>query len=84
MPPVVSSITLNAEQIATLQQSLSALRHNVNNQLALLTAGMEVIQRKPDLAAKLAEPLAQPTEKILAEVREFSDQLEKFLQSGSS
>jgi hypothetical protein len=68
--------TLSGEEIAELNKKLSTMRHNVNNQLALMVAAAELIRRKPEAAERFAETLNQQPEKISAEIRRFSEELE--------
>lgn len=76
MPVPDKPIALSPEQIAELNQKLSTMRHNVNNHLALILAGSELIRRKPELAAKFIESISQQPDRILAEVRSFSEEFE--------
>ncbi len=78
------SVTLLPEEVLSLTRNFSTLRHDVNNQLALLLASLEVIQRKPETAVRLTDSFGSAADRIMAELRAFSDQLEKALQVGSS
>ena len=60
-------VTLTVPQIAELNQKLSSMRHNVNNNLALLVAALELIRRKPDLALKMVDKIAKM--RLLEEAR---------------
>ena len=73
-------VTLTPEQILELARKLADLRHNVNNHLSLIVAATELMRRRPEAAARFVECLADPPNKIAAEVKAFSDQLEKALQ----
>lgn len=70
-------IALSPEQIAELNKNLSAMRHNINNHLALIVAASELIRRKPELAGKFIENISQQPDRIVAEIRSFSEQFEK-------
>lgn len=72
-------LTLTAEQINSIRQKLSELRHNVNNHLSLLTAAAEILARKPELAQKISQNLIEQPQKIVEEIKSFSDFLEKLL-----
>ena len=72
-------LTLSPGEIEALSQSLSTTRHNVNNQLALIVAATELIRRKPEMAGRLLENMAQQPDKIIEELRSFSDTFEKML-----
>jgi hypothetical protein len=73
------TVALSSDQIADLNKKLSTMRHNVNNHLALVVAASELMRRKPEMAGKLIESIAQQPDKIIAEVREFSEQFEATL-----
>ena len=72
-------IALSPEQIADLNKKLSVMRHNVNNYLALIVAASELIRRKPEMATRLIENIAQQPDRIISEIRSFSDYFELFL-----
>ena len=44
---------MNVEQISELNKKLAALRHDVNNNLALIIAAVEMIHRKPEAAERM-------------------------------
>lgn len=69
-PP--ESVTLSAEQVADLQQKLADMRHNVNNNLALMVAAVELIKRKPEMAARFADNLIEQPQRIVDEIKKFS------------
>lgn len=73
-------VPLSPEQVADLSRRLSDLRHNVNNHLALMVAALELIRRKPDAAARMINNLNEQPQKILEEIKRFSDEFEKLLQ----
>ena len=66
-------VVLSPEQIDDLSKKLSMMRHNVNNQLALIVAASELIRRKPEMAPRLIENIAQQPDRIIAEIRTFSE-----------
>ncbi|HEV8541005.1 MAG TPA: hypothetical protein VGR78_01325 [Verrucomicrobiae bacterium] len=70
------SIALSPDQIAELNGKLSVMRHNVNNHLALIVAASELIRRKPEMSQRLVENIVQQPEKIISEIRSFSNELE--------
>jgi hypothetical protein len=77
-------VTLTADQVAELRRKLREMRHNVNNGLSLVTAVIEVGQRKPELTPRLLLSLAEHPQKIADEVRNFSNYLEAALGSPPS
>jgi hypothetical protein len=72
-------VTLNVEQIDELNKKLSTLRHDVNNNLALVTAAVEIIRRKPESAERMLNGLSEKPQKIAAVVAQFSRELENAL-----
>src|SRR4051812_3097144 len=74
-----NSIALSPDQIADLNKKLSVMRHNVNNHLALVVAASELIRRKPEMSQRLVENIMQQPERIMAEIRSFSTDLEALI-----
>jgi hypothetical protein len=72
-------VTLTPEKIAEFSQKLADMRHNVNNHLSLIVAAAELIRRKPETATRFLASLADPPEKITAELKAFSAQFEQAL-----
>jgi hypothetical protein len=72
-------VTLTVQQVEELNKRLSTMRHNVNNNLALLVAALELIRRKPDLALKMVDNMATQPDKMNDEIQRFSVEFEKFL-----
>jgi hypothetical protein len=72
-----NSVTLTAEQIGQLNSKLSDMRHDVNNCLSLIIAAIELIRRKPDMAARMVDTISQQPEKITTQIRAYSDYFEK-------
>jgi hypothetical protein len=79
MPLPTQPITLNVEQISELSRKLSILRHDVNNNLALVTAAVEIIRRKPESTERMLTGLSEKPHKIAEAVTEFSRELETAL-----
>ncbi len=69
-------VTLSAAQVADLQTKLANLRHNVNNNLSVIIASAEILQRKPETAEKMLAGLAEKPHKIAEIVTQFSRELE--------
>jgi hypothetical protein len=70
-------VTFDLKQIEQLNKQLSTMRHNVNNNLALLVAAIELLRRKPDLAMKMADSMAVQPDKMNEEIQRFSAHFEK-------
>lgn len=73
-------VTLTPEQIDEINTRLSEVRHNINNHLSLIIAAVELIKRKPDSAERMTATIAQQPDKIMTEMRGFSEDFEKVLQ----
>ena len=71
LPP--HSITLTPAQVAELNQKLGDARHNINNHLALVVAAVELIRRKPDLSPKFIESIGLQPDKIILELKTFTE-----------
>ncbi|MFO1476648.1 MAG: hypothetical protein U1F98_08360 [Verrucomicrobiota bacterium] len=69
-------VTLNAEQIAALNQKLSTFRHDVNNHLSLIMAAVEMVRFKPELAPKMMETLSQQPPRIMEAIAKYSAEFE--------
>ena len=67
-----SPVSLTVEQVAELNTQLSDMRHNINNQLALIVAAVELIRRKPEMAPRMVETIAVQPDRIIEEVQRFS------------
>jgi hypothetical protein len=74
------SVTLTPDQVAELNQKLSKMRHDMNNNLAMMMAAAELVRLKPELADKMLGRLLEQPAKITAQVKEFSAEFEKALQ----
>jgi hypothetical protein len=79
MPLPTQPVTLNVEQIRELSRKLSILRHDVNNNLALVTAAVEIIRRKPESTERMLTGLSEKPQKIAEAIAEFSRDLETTL-----
>ena len=73
-------VTLSVEQIAELSQLLSALRHDINGDLALVVAAAELLKLNPDLKERMLTTLLEQPPKIRERTDKFSAELEKLLQ----
>jgi hypothetical protein len=74
-------ITLDARQIDELKQKLAILRHNVNNNLSLIVAAVEIIRRKPETAERMEASLTEQPRKISEAMAEFSQAFEAVLRN---
>ena len=69
--------TLTAEQVSELNQKLSHMRHEINNQLSLVVAALELIRFKPDSKDKMLNTISEQPNKIITEMQRFSAEFEK-------
>jgi len=72
-------VTLTVEQIAELNQQLANFRHDINNNLALIMAGLEVVKQKPHLSEKMMATVNEQPPKIAEAVMKFAAQFDKAL-----
>jgi aspartokinase len=72
-------VILSVEQLDELNRKLSALRHDVNNNLSLMMAATELIRRRPESADRMWTALAEQPQKVAESVAQFSRDLEKAL-----
>ena len=72
-------VTIGPADIEELNRKLGTLRHNVNNSLSLIIAATELIRRKPETAPKMVDTLSAQPQKIMEEIKRFSDAVEQTL-----
>jgi hypothetical protein len=73
----IQPVTLSAEQIDELNRKLSTMRHDINNNLSLIIAALELIQHKPEVAERMIATIGQQPPKIGAALGKFSAEFEK-------
>ena len=73
------AITLTVEQIEELNKQLSNFRHDVNNNLALIMAGLEVLKTKPHLADRMMATVREQPPKIVEALTKFASEFDKAL-----
>ena len=74
------TVPLSPEQVSDLNRRFADLRHNVNNHLALMVAALELIRRKPEMIDRMVNNLTEQPQKILEEIKIFSEEFEKTLR----
>jgi len=72
-------VTITPEQLKELNQKLSHMRHEINNQLSLIVAALELVRFKPEMRERMLETMGQQPSKITAEVAKFSAEFERTL-----
>jgi hypothetical protein len=73
-------VTLSAEQIGELNKKLGDLRHDINNYASLILASMELLRRRPETAERMLTNLGEQPPRIIAAVKQFSDDLQTALR----
>jgi hypothetical protein len=79
MPLPSQPVTLSAEQIKELNSKLATMRHDINNQLSLIMAAVELIRYKPETSERMMAMLAEQPARISASVVQFSHEFEHTL-----
>lgn len=72
-------VTLSVEQLQELNRKLSDMRHDINNNLSLIMAALELIRYKPQMADKMMVTLGEQPPKITESVNKFSAEFERTL-----
>ncbi len=72
-------VALTPEQVEKLNRSLSVMRHDINNSLALIVAALDLIRRKPQSAEEMLAKLADQPTKITASLTKYSAEFEQTL-----
>jgi hypothetical protein len=77
MGKLYEPVTLSPEQIETLNQKLSDMRHDVNNFLSLVVAAAELIRHKPEMTERMTNTVAEQPPKIIKAITQFSKEFEE-------
>ncbi|MGA3266101.1 MAG: hypothetical protein ABSE16_04685 [Verrucomicrobiota bacterium] len=72
-------VTLSVAQVRELNETLTLLRHDLNNSLSLMVASMELIRRRPETAPRMWVTLEEQPRKITENFARFSASLEAAL-----
>lgn len=70
-------VTLTVEQLGELNKKLSAMRHDINNNLSLIIAAVDLIRHKPQTIERMMTTLAEQPAKITANMNKFSAEFER-------
>lgn len=73
-------VTLSLEQIEQLNQHLSIMRHEINNQLTIIVGVLELVRIKPENAQRMLASVAERPVVIGELLKKFSSQFEAALQ----
>lgn len=74
-----NEVVLSEAQVAELAEQLAVMRHDVNNHISLIMAAVELITRKPEAAARLANTLRGQPARVAASMKLFTAQFETAL-----
>jgi nitrate reductase cytochrome c-type subunit len=72
-------VTLTVEQITALNDKLSAMRHDINNQLSLIVAAVELIRLKPSTTERMMATLVEQPPRVTVSLEKFSVEFERHL-----
>ena len=70
-------VTLTVEQVSELNRKLSAMRHDINNNLSLVMAAVELVRCKPELLEKMMVTVSEQPAKISELMAKFSREFEQ-------
>ncbi len=70
-------VTLTAAEIEELNKQLSNMRHDINNNLSLIVAAVELIRHKPQMAERMMATLGEQPARITASIARFSAEFER-------
>lgn len=79
MPLPDQPVTLVPEQVAELNRKLSVMRHDVNNNLALIVAAVELWRLKPETVERMITTLREQPGRVSETIAKFSADFEKTL-----
>src|SRR5579872_3109142 len=68
---------LNEEQLTDLNKKLAHMRHEINNQLSLVVAALELIRFRPEMRDRMINTLSEQPPKIMAEIAQFTAEFER-------
>jgi hypothetical protein len=70
-------VTLTVEQISELNSQLANMRHDINNDLSLIVAALELLRHKPQTAERMIATLLEQPPKISGSLNKFSEEFER-------
>jgi len=72
-------VIVKPDQIGMLNKKLASLRHDVNNNLSLIIAAVEISRRRPESAERMWNGLAEKPHAISEALTKFSLDFEETL-----
>ena len=73
-------ITLSVQQIDELNRKLSTMRHDVNGKLSLITLALGAFQLQPESGERWLHIMSEQPQKIVADITQFSRDMEAALR----
>ncbi len=70
-------VTLTVAQLDELNRKLANMRHDINNNLSLIVAAMELIRHKPQMTERMMATLGEQPAKIGEAMSKFSSEFER-------
>ncbi|HZR19831.1 MAG TPA: hypothetical protein VFE51_21275 [Verrucomicrobiae bacterium] len=70
-------VTLTVAQLDELNRKLANMRHDINNNLSLIVAAMELIRHKPQMTERMMATLGEQPAKIGDAIGKFSAEFER-------
>lgn len=70
-------VTLTVAQLDELNRQLAAMRHDINNNLSLVVAALELIRHKPQMMERMLTTLGEQPKKIGEALSKFSGEFER-------
>jgi Cu/Ag efflux protein CusF len=72
VPLPAKPVTLTVEEIDDLNRKLATMRHDINNNLSLIVAAIELLRFKPQMAEQMRTTLSEQPGKINESLKKFS------------
>jgi hypothetical protein len=70
-------VTLTVAQLEELNKKLSNMRHDINNNLSLVVAAVELIRHKPQMMERMMATLGEQPSRIADSIAKFSAEFER-------
>ena len=70
-------VTLTVAQLEELNRKLANMRHDINNNLSLIVAALELIRHKPQMTERMMATLGEQPAKIGDAIGKFSSDFER-------
>ena len=70
-------VTLTADELTELHRKLSSMRHDINNNLSLIMAAVELIRQRPQMTERMMATLLEQPPKITENIARFSAEFDR-------